>query len=64
MSETSTQPRPTSITAQHPGGAVSADTGSVAACCAPTVQVDCCAAEDKAGCCGTPVASGTCGCQA
>ena len=51
MSETSKRPMPTSITAQHPGGVVSAATGSAAACCAPTVQADCCAAEEKAGCC-------------
>jgi len=64
MSETSTRLMPTSITAQHPGGVVPPATGSTAACCAPTVQMDCCAAEEKAGCCGAPVASGTCGCQA
>ena len=64
MSGTSTHPVATSVAAQHPGNAASADAGSVTDCCAPTIQVDCCAAEDKAGCCGAPVASGTCGCQA
>ena len=64
MSETSSHPVPTSTAAQHSGGVASTDTGSMAICCEPTVQVGCCAAEDKAGCCGAPVASGTCGCQA